>query len=152
MSQATKKTQPNSSKSGKKALAFNCEFCDFKAETKTGVNLHKEALHSSNKVKCCEKCDFRYKTKVQHEKHNKIAHVTEDKPCWFWENDFCVYGNRCRFKHKTLQRSPIRKTPCFYQENCRKPDCQFGHVDQLENCEQTFLSNQNPWKQRMWRN
>ena len=135
-SNKTKKTQPNQ----KKNQQFNCDLCDFKGDSMTNINLHKEASHTARNNDKCGKCDFRYKSKTQLEKHNQIAHTKEDKFCWYWENTFCSFGTRCRFIHRNNTEAP-RKEPCFYQENCRKPNCRFEH-----RTEESFLSNPNGWK------
>ena len=138
----TQKTQPKQ----KKMLQFKCNLCDFKGESITNINLHKEALHTARNYEKCGKCDFRYKSKTQLEKHNQIAHTKEEKFCWYWENSFCSFGTQCRFIHRNNTETP-RIVPCFYQENCRKPNCLFEH-----RTDESCLSNPNGWKQRRWRN
>ena len=150
MEQPTLKKQ-NTTPQSKKNLPFKCDLCDFTAKTQININLHKEAQHKEvqQKSKTCSKCDFRYKTNVQLEKHIKVAHSNSEKTCWFWENDFCARGNSCRFSHKTFRTTDggPRITPCWYQNNCRKPGCPFGHMEEM-----SFLSQQNPRSQRSWRN
>ena len=138
-------------KSPNEKPSFKCDLCDFTAKTQTNINLHKEAQHKEVPpiAKICSKCDFRYKSNDQHEKHIKVAHSNSDRPCWFWENNFCDRGNRCRFSHKTSRETNggPRITPCWYQNNCRKPGCPFGHMDDMP-----FLDQQNQWGQRRSRN
>ena len=139
MDQASKKKKNSGS-----SVTIKCKLCDFKGDSQTSVNLHMEAFHTGQYVGTCTKCDFKYKSKIQLEKHNKIVHVGEPRTCWHWENSTCFRGNECKFSHKPSQRIQPRIIPCFYQENCTKPGCRFGHGP--------FLSNPNGWNQGMWRN
>ena len=135
----------------KAPLPFKCNLCNFKAKSQTDINLHKEAQHAVNTVKCCEMCGFRYETDIQLQKHIKVAHSKEKRPCRYWDNGACFNGNECRFSHKTKQSQNPNQKPCFYQDYCRNPNCPFAHVEG-GNFEQHFLWNQNSGQPRSWIN
>ena len=140
------KNEENQQQPKKKSPVFKCNLCDFKTDTQTRLNLHNEALHTGKTCGTCDKCDFRFKTKTQHDKHLQVAHSKIDKLCWFWENDTCLQGNNCRFIHRTNQRNHVgqrKNPPCWYQDNCRKPQCPFGHGEETN---PNFLGNRAEWK------
>ena len=154
MSEASKRKQSSKAKTNK-STSFKCNICEFTAKSKIGVNLHKESQHRAtpHTVKSCENCSFKYKSSIQLEKHVKVAHDTKGKNCWFWENGACKFGVNCRFRHPKVDlRDARRPTPCWYQENCRKPDCTFQHREESsENLQNHFLFNRNVLNSRNWR-
>ena len=102
---------------------IRCDKCDFTANTKVQLTMHKEALHV-NLTLPCQKCDFVSKTQIQHSKHMVVRHGPKQEICWFWQNGHCAKPI-CQYQHPgSAQRSLV---PCHYGNFCCNNFCRFDH-------------------------
>ena len=114
-----------------KSSDFLCNMCDFKTSKEDTLKAHKQAKHVKRVIKCdsCTNCDFVAQSDGQMKKHIEVRHKNR-KTCWYWQDSECA-NIHCRFEHPPR---PTQKNPeCYYQERCRRTDCQYSHSRRSHN-------------------
>ena len=136
---------------------FSCSKCSFKASS-TEKLIHYEDnrngkvsqhLRSQNRASAgrnstgnkpplcfsCNKCNFKASSmdKLKHHEDARHGKGRKEIICFFWQQGTCIYGNNCRFLHKSdnnwqnyrVEHKTMK--PCYFQENCNKINCTFQH-------------------------
>jgi len=110
--------------------------------TENVTNPHTNQTNSQPITIQCERCDFKAKDRIHLKKHDAVRHaVNYETQCTFWLRGMCIFGNECKFSHKSKvcryeegcgfwPSCKFDHNPCFYQENCHKTNCRFQHFSQ----------------------
>ena len=80
-----------------------CNVCEYPAEDLYNLGEHMFEFHAekSEKKLDCHYCDDSFDTKNLLMKHRKASHLEKVKPCIFFSEGMCTYGELCWFNHDT---------------------------------------------------
>ena len=133
---------------------FACKECKFRATCSNILKEHVKDNHmidTFQAVFSCKSCEYTTIMENNLDEHMKYKHrqKRDEKPreiksrsfqaekvCIFWNNGYCMFGDRCTNLHTEIPA-------CHLQESCRKNQCTFFHYDKSKN---TFLRRSPGWR------